>query len=101
MKRNALISTIDVVAFVCFVLLASFWVAVVFFAVLAVHLFLHWPFIVSLFKGRLRGQRSRLRPALALLALAAAPLLSPVQQIDAEPGYYGQGRQGAGGRQGR
>lgn len=60
-----------------------FWIAVVFLAVLAAHLFLHWRWIVALMTGRPReGSGARLALGAvglaALLALAVAPFLSPV-----------------------
>jgi hypothetical protein len=62
-----------------------FWIAIAFLAVLAFHLFLHWRWIVTLVSGRPR-EGSGARVALgsvglaALLALAVAPLLSPVER---------------------
>lgn len=137
MKRWTFLTLIDVLAFVCFVLLVStgilleyllppgsgswasiwsmnrhewgdihFWVAVVFFTVLAVHLVLHWRFFAGLIKGRAR-QASPLRlalgilAALALLALAAAPLVSPVERTDGESGVHQPRGQGQGQGQGR
>lgn len=61
-----------------------FTIAAAFLAILAVHLLLHARWIVSLVRGRPR-QGSGLRVALglvgllAVLALAAAPLLAPVE----------------------
>jgi hypothetical protein len=62
-----------------------FWIAIGFLAVLALHLFLHWRWIVTLMSGRPR-EGSGARVALgtvglaALLALSAAPFLSPVER---------------------
>ena len=62
-----------------------FWIAIAFLAVLAFHLFLHWRWIVTLMSGRPR-EGSGARVALgtvglaALLALAIAPFLSPVER---------------------
>ena len=62
-----------------------FWIAAAFLAVLAFHLVLHGTWILSVLRGRPR-QGSGARVALglvgllAVLALAAAPLVSPVQQ---------------------
>jgi hypothetical protein len=62
-----------------------FWIAIVFLAVLACHLFLHWRWIATLLRGRPR-EGSGARVALgtvglvALLALVLAPFLSPVEQ---------------------
>jgi hypothetical protein len=60
------------------------WLAVLFFILMALHLFTHWRFIVGLFKGHIR-EGERLRTALgmlgllAVLLLAAAPLVSTVE----------------------
>jgi hypothetical protein len=67
-----------------------FWLATVFLAVLALHLFRHWRWIVAVLRGRPR-EGSGARVALgtvglvALLALAIAPLVSPVERIGAAP----------------
>jgi hypothetical protein len=62
-----------------------FWIAIAFLAVLAFHLFLHWRWIMTLMSGRPReGSGARLALGTvgltALLALAVAPFLSPVEQ---------------------
>ena len=62
-----------------------FWIAIAFLAVLAFHLFLHWRWIMTLMRGRPReGSGARLALGtvglLALLALAIAPFLSPVER---------------------
>jgi hypothetical protein len=62
-----------------------FWIAIAFLAVLAIHLFLHWRWIVTLMSGRPReGSGARLALGTvglaALLALAVAPFLSPVER---------------------
>jgi len=65
-----------------------FWIAVAFLALLAFHLVLHWRWIVSVLRGRPR-EGSGLRVGLgltglaAVVALALAPLLTPVEQISA------------------
>jgi len=62
-----------------------FWVAVVLLGVLALHLVLHWKWILYAVKGK-RSEASGARLALGvvglvgLLGLAAAPLTVPVQQ---------------------
>jgi hypothetical protein len=62
-----------------------FWVSVVFFSLLALHLVLHWRWITSVVAGRPR-EGSGLRAGLGLVglativALAIAPLLTPVQK---------------------
>ena len=62
-----------------------FWIAIAFLAVLAFHLFLHWRWIMTLMSGRPReGSGARLALGTvgltALLALAIAPFLSPVER---------------------
>ena len=65
-----------------------FWIAVAFLALLAFHLVLHWRWIVSVLRGRPR-EGSGLRVGLgltglaAVVALALAPLLTPVERIEA------------------
>lgn len=74
-----------------------FWIAVVFFTILALHLILHWKWIVSVLLGRPR-EGSGLRVGLgltglaAVVALALAPLLTPVERIDggSSGGEYGE-----------
>ncbi len=66
-----------------------FWIAIVFLAVLAFHLFLHWRWIATLMSGRPReGSGARLALGTvglaALLALAIAPFLSPVERTGRE-----------------
>lgn len=64
-----------------------FWLSVVFLAALAVHVYLHWKWIVAVVRGR-SGEGSGLRLGLgllgltALLAVAFAPLLAPVERIE-------------------
>lgn len=61
-----------------------FWISLVFFAVLALHLLQHWRFVLGLFRGHLK-ECMRLRVALGLVGLVAvvllalAPLITPVQ----------------------
>lgn len=60
-----------------------FWISVVFLAILAMHLLLHWRWVNNILTGR-PGEGSGLRSglgivgAVSLLALALAPLLSPI-----------------------
>lgn len=73
-----------------------FWTALAFLAALALHLALHWRFLAGLVRGRAREgswQRALVGAfaLVALVALALAPLLAPVET---EPGGEG----GAGGR---
>ncbi len=62
-----------------------YWTALLLFAVLAAHLALHWRWILSVARGR-KKESSGLRLALgalgliAVIALAIAPLISPVEQ---------------------
>lgn len=65
-----------------------FWMSVAFLAALAVHVYLHWKWIVAVMKGRPRegsGVRVGLGVfgLLALLAIAVAPLVSPVERTGA------------------
>jgi hypothetical protein len=61
-----------------------FWISIVFLGLLAMHLLLHWRWIINIITGRPR-EESGLRAGLGiigvvgLLALALAPLLSPVE----------------------
>jgi hypothetical protein len=70
------------------------WLAVLFFVLMALHLFTHWRFIIGLFRGHIK-EGERLRTALgilgliAVLLLAMAPLVSTVEVS----GDYGGGRQ--------
>jgi len=66
-----------------------FWVAVFFLAALAIHVYLHWRWILSVVRGRPR-EGSGVRVGLgvlgmfALIAIAFAPLLSPVEREGGE-----------------
>lgn len=66
-----------------------FWVALTLFASLGAHVALHWRWIVCVLKGR-QAEGSGKRLALgtlgliALIALAATPLLAPLDQADAD-----------------
>jgi hypothetical protein len=68
-----------------------YWIAVIFFAILAIHLVLHWKWIVSVVKGRKAEDSHGWRIALALvglvalLAIAAAPFVAPLEQTG-QPG---------------
>jgi hypothetical protein len=61
-----------------------FWIAVIFFSILAVHLVLHWRWIRNVVTGRPR-EGSGLRAGLGIVGLAAgvalamSPLLAPVE----------------------
>jgi len=67
-----------------------FWIAVFLLVSLALHLFLHWRWIVGMVKGSPR-EGSGLRVALAivgvlaLVALAGAPFFAPVEQTGEPP----------------
>ncbi len=62
-----------------------FWISVVFFSSLAIHLVLHWRWIVSVVAGRPR-EGSGLRVGLgiigllALVAFSISPLITPVEK---------------------
>ncbi len=64
-----------------------FWIAVIFLSILALHLILHWDWVVCRIKGRqCEDSQARFRVLMAviaivaLLALALSPLLSPVEE---------------------
>lgn len=71
-----------------------FWIAVIFMAILVVHLILHFPWIVSVVKGRSQ-QYSGARLAfgivgfVAILTLAVAPIIVGVEE---NPVLRGQGK---------
>ena len=72
-----------------------FWLAVVFLGILVLHLIMHWRWIVSLVKGkRKEGSGKRVLVGLiafiALIAIAAAPVFSPVT---AKKGHDTEARQ--------
>jgi hypothetical protein len=81
-----------------------FWIAIGLLAVLALHVFLHWRWIVNVAKRRPReGSGARLSLGVvglvALLALAIAPFLSPVERDGGEiraPGRHSPGVEGHG-----
>jgi len=62
-----------------------FWISVVFFSLLTLHLILHWRWIMSVISGRPR-EGSGLRAGLGIvglvtvMALALSPLLTPVER---------------------
>jgi hypothetical protein len=68
-----------------------FWVSLAFFGVLSLHLFLHWRTALALIRGR-RHEESNWRVILgavgllAVLLLAAAPLVSPTDVGGQWPG---------------
>jgi hypothetical protein len=68
-----------------------YWASLALMALLALHLVLHWSWIASMVRGRAREGSGR-RVALGVLgllgviALVAAPLLSPVEQQQRQPG---------------
>lgn len=63
-----------------------FWISIVFLGLLAMHLLLHWRWVTNILTGKPR-EGSGLRAGLGivgvvgLLALAIAPLLSPIDTI--------------------
>ena len=68
-----------------------FWISVVFFLILALHLVLHWRWIASVLTGRPR-EGSGFRVGLgivgliAVVALAISPLLTPVEKDTSSKG---------------
>lgn len=71
-----------------------FYIALIFFSVLIFHLFLHWRIILNMVKGsQSEGSWFRLGLGLtglvAVLLLASAPLVSPVN-IEIQTGNSGQ-----------
>ena len=78
-----------------------FWLAITLLSVLAFHLFLHWRWIASVARGRPRegsGARVALGSVglIALLALAIAPFMSPVERAAGEirtPGPHSSERE--------
>lgn len=61
-----------------------FYVSIGFLAILAIHLILHWNWIVNLIRGRKRmasGRRALLGlvGVFAIVAIAVSPLLSPIE----------------------
>ncbi len=61
-----------------------FWISVFFFAILALHLLLHWRWVVGFISGRVtEGSGLRLGlglvGVLTLIAFAAAPLVAPIE----------------------
>jgi hypothetical protein len=62
-----------------------FWISVGFLTAMALHVYLHWKWVVSVVRGRPRegsGARAGLGilGLVALLAIAAAPLVTPVER---------------------
>lgn len=70
-----------------------FVLSILFLSVLAIHLLLHWRFILGVFRGHVAGG-SRWRVLLglvgllAVLALAAAPLVAPKEETGSAPGRH-------------
>jgi hypothetical protein len=67
-----------------------FWIAVVLMGTVALHLLLHWSWVVCMVKGR-PGKASRIRVALAVVGVAAlvgltvAPFFAQVEQTGKPP----------------
>lgn len=78
-----------------------FYIAIIFFGVLSVHLFLHWRAILNLVKGPSAGE-PKLRLALGLvglitvLLLAIGPLVSPTSTDDGLKESHRRSQQKAG-----
>ncbi len=73
-----------------------FYITFIFLAILSIHLILHWRFIRNVFRGRVKNTNaSRLILGLiglfAVLALAVAPFVSPIENSEKNSGYqYGK-----------
>lgn len=72
-----------------------FWIAAVFLGVLSFHLVLHWKWILSAIRGRPReGSGARVGlgvvGAVAVVAIAVAPLASSVEKIAGSAGEHRQ-----------
>jgi len=68
-----------------------FWIAIVFFAILSLHLVLHWRWILTVFSGRPQegsGYRAGLGlfALIVVVALAISPVLSPVEKNSTREG---------------
>lgn len=69
-----------------------FWISVIFFTVLSLHLILHWKVIVNLLKGR-HSDEPKLRLVLGIvgllviLLLSSAPLVSPTSETEKNSGH--------------
>lgn len=66
-----------------------FWTAITFLAVVGLHLFLHWKWIIAVVRGRDNPHSGRRlaygSAALALLLIIViAPLVSPVKQVEVQ-----------------
>ena len=60
-----------------------FWISILFFSILALHLFTHWRWIVSLVKGRPKDQSGYrvglgIVGVLAIILISIAPILTPI-----------------------
>lgn len=130
MKRSTLNFSVDVVAFIGFIVLTTtgvllryllpsgsghystiwgldrhewggvhFWIAVVFFSLLGLHLVLHWRWILSMVTRRPR-EGSGFRVGLGMVGLATvvmlaiSPLLAPVERGPTEKGATYRSNQG-------
>ena len=62
-----------------------FWISVIFFSVLSLHLLFHWKVIINLLKGR-HSEESGMRAGLGIIGaativlIAISPLISPVNE---------------------
>lgn len=75
-----------------------FYITFIFLAILSIHLILHWRFIRNVFRGRIKkANTSRLMLGLvgllAVLALAIAPFVVPIENSERNSGHqYGKNR---------
>ncbi len=70
-----------------------FWISMAFLAAMTLHLFMHWRWVVAVARGRTTAQgAARVRvlvggaALMALAALAAAPLLAPIDRAGPQQG---------------
>lgn len=68
-----------------------FWISLVFFLILALHLVLHWRWIVNVLKGRPRDESGfkvglGIVGLITVIALSVSPLLTPVERDTSSKG---------------
>jgi len=75
-----------------------FYISFVFLLILSLHLLLHWHFIINLFTGQAKNVLNYrfllgLFALLAVIALAVAPLVVPIEETGEPAGHqHGRGR---------